>query len=369
MNILQVFNSRIQKHGSFEDFMIELADNAQRNHDHVNFVFPRINTDEVKQEIEKRGSYIYIIENQWSSLNFIKKLITIIKKEKPTIADFHFCYSFNFTILFILLKLFRIKVIYHYHGEIKPIEELRWVNRHLSKLRLQTFFVDKIICVSQANKRYLEALNIKKKIDVVYNGVNTRNFANVTNKGNFRQEAGFNNGELIVSYIASLIPRKGTDILVKAAKQILKEVPQARFVFIGGGDKDKYETLAKTLGIADKIIFTGLLKDYPYYIMQDTDLYVSASYAESFGLSIAEAQLIGKPVVATRVGGVPEVVDEGRTGILVSAGDSDGLARAIIYLLKNKTKREKFGEAGKKWVSERFDLKEKVEEFISVCRS
>jgi glycosyltransferase involved in cell wall biosynthesis len=369
MKILQVFNSRINKHGSFEDFMIELVKNAQKRNLSTDFIFPKINTQEVSGKLESLGANVYTIEIPWNSFKFAYRLISIILKEKVKITDFHFCYSFNFAFIFLMLKIFGVKVVYHYHGEIAPIENLKFINRHFSKLRLFSLFMDKIICVSEANKRFLEALNIRKKIEVVYNGVNIESFRSMSTERNFKKEMKFTNGELIVTSIASLIPRKGIDILIKAAKDVINEVPNARFIFVGGGNKEPYQRLVEDLGISNEIIFTGLLREYPYHILKDTDLYVSASFAESFGLSIAEAQLLGVPVVATRVGGVPEVVKDGKTGILVPSGDSDSLAQAIIKFLENEEMRKEFGHKGTKWIREKFDLKKKTEELINVCFS
>ncbi|MCK4463109.1 MAG: glycosyltransferase family 4 protein [Candidatus Omnitrophica bacterium] len=369
MRILHVFNSRIKKHGSFEDFMIELAGNAKRNNLHISFVFPEINTREVKQKLNLLGAKIFTIEYSWKSFAFLIKLTNIILKEKPMIVDFHFCSSINFLLLFLILRASGIKVAYHYHGEITPIENLRFANRHFSKLRLSALFVNKIICVSEANKRFLEALNIRKKIDVVYNGVNVKAFQSMTTERSFKREMNFTNGELIVFSMASLIPRKGIAILIKAAKDVIDEIPNARFVLVGGGDKKPYQKLAEDLGISEKIVFTGLLKEYPYHILKDTDLYVSASFAESFGLSTAEAQLMGIPAVATKVGGVPEVVSDGNSGILVPSGDSRRLALEITKLLKDRKLRTDLGNFGKKWITAKFNLEDRVEELINVYAS
>lgn len=364
MGILQIFNSRIQKHGSFEDFMIALARKAKEENKKLGFIFPAVETQEVKETLESLGSRIYIIKDDWRSFGFIQGLLKIIFKEKPSVVDFHFCSSLNLVPLFLILRLLRIKVIYHYHGEIIPINELRFVNHHFSKLKIITLFTNQIICVSNANKKFLKALNIKKGIIVVYNGLDVEKLTRVKVDRDFRKEMGLTNGELVITSIGSLIPRKGIDVLVRAAKYVIECIPQARFVIVGAGKKEEYQLLADNLGIGDKVIFTGLIKDYPYYILRASDLYVSASFAESFGLSIAEAQLLGIPAVATRVGGVPEVVCEGKTGLLTEAGDTRGLSNQIIRLLQDKSLRNKFASAAGEWVKERFALKDKVEELF-----
>jgi len=348
--------------------MVELAEVAKEKGIRLGFVFPDVKTEEVKNKLESLSAKVYIIRENWTSFRLVNKLLKITLKEAPQILDFHFCYSINFVFLFLILKLLRKKIIYHYHGEIKPVEELKFFNRHFSKLRLFSFFVDKIICVSEANKRFLEALNVsKRKICVVYNGIKIENFDNFTVDKDFKEEVGFNDGEVIITSIGSLISRKGINVLIESAKYVLEEFPQARFVIVGRGNKEKYQKLARDLEIENKIVFTGLIKEYPYYILKATDLYVSASFSESFGLSIAEAQALGIPVVATRVGGVPEVVNNGKTGLLVPAGDAKALAKAIITLLKDKELRNNMGAKGRMWIRERFNLSEKVEELINVC--
>lgn len=367
MTIFQIFNSRIQKHGSFEDFMIELAGRCRTKGIRLSFAFPRVESEDVKKGLLSLDARIHTIEPRWSSLYFVKEVLNIVRKESPYVLDFHFCSSLNLVILFLILRILGKKVIFHYHGEIRPVEELSFINRHFSKLRLVTLFANKIICVSEANKRFLKALNIRKKIYVIYNGINIDNFTNIRVERDFRKEAGFNNGELIVTSIGSLIPRKGIGILIKAAKNVIDEIPQARFVIIGGGDMDKYLKLTEDLGIKDRVMLTGLLKEYPYHILKASDLYVSASFAESFGLSIAEAQILGIPVVATKVGGVPEVVNDGKTGVLVNPRDIDNLAKEITRLLTDKKLRREFSDAGRIWVKQRFNLTEKVEELLNVC--
>ncbi|UCC95036.1 MAG: glycosyltransferase family 4 protein [Candidatus Omnitrophota bacterium] len=369
MSIVQVFYSRITKHGSFEDFMIELARQSKERGMTLSFVFPNMKTQAVKDTLERFDAKVYVVSTRWESFLFLGKVLKIIKRQDADTVDFHFCSSLNFILLFLILRIMRKKVIFHYHGEIKPLEELGFFNHHFSRLRLLTFFVNRVVCVSGANKRYLEALNIRKSIDVIYNGINIENFTHTHIERDFRKEFGFTNGERIVTAMGSLIPRKGIDVLLRAARLTMDCKPDVRFVFIGGGDKAKYEKLAKDLGIEGKVYFTGLIKEYPYYILRASDVYVSASFAESFGLSIAEAQVLGLPVVATSVGGVPEVVDGGRTGLLVASGDDSALAEAIVRLLEDEDLQEYLCREAAVYVRAKFNIQEKVKELIDVCFS
>jgi len=364
--VLQIFNSRIQKHGSFEDFMVGLAEECKRVGNKIIFVFPSIATKSIKENLEKVGAKVVVIKGQWESLNFVKQILEIIKTENINVIDIHFCCSLNFVLLFVILKILRkdVKILYHYHGEIMPIENLKFINHHFSRLRFLTLFVDKIIAVSEANKQFLKALDIRKEIVTIYNGVKIENFL-ARNKTDSCKSLTISNGEILVTTIGSLIPRKGIDVLLKSAEKVIREIPKVRFVIIGGGDGEvRYRNLAKDLGIEKNVIFTGLLKDYPFEILALTDLYVSSSYSESFGLSIAEAMAYEIPVVATKVGGVPEVVKDSQTGILVPPGDTEALAKGIIEMLKNERLRKSMGKIGKERVKNLFDLNNRVRELI-----
>ena len=367
MKVFQVFNCSLKKQCSFTDLFLSLAQKAKERNVALGLVFPEVALMQAQKDLESFGAHVYAVKESWASISFIAALLKILKKEKPQVVDFHFCDTLNFAALFLILRVFNIRIVYHYHGEIRPIEELRFKNRHFSKLRYLSFFVDRIVCVSKANKKFLEALNIHKKINVIYNGIEVSRFVNAEIKRNFREEMGLNNGESIVTFIGSLIPRKGIDVLLRAAKDVIKDIPAARFVIVGGGDKKKYQRLAESLGINEKVFLLGFMEEYPYYILKDTDVYASASFSESFGLSIAEAQILGIPVVATSVGGVPEVLNNGITGILTPPGDSQALANKIIGVLKNDLLRQGLGKAGRSWIEENFCMQDRVNEILDLC--
>ncbi len=118
------------------------------------------------------------------------------------------------------------------------------------------------------------------------------------------------------------------------------------------------------MGILDDVIFTGLLRDYPYGIIKGAKVFVSASEQESFGLVFAESLLLGTPVVGCRVGGIPEVVVEGKSGFLVDKDDLDGFVSSVVALLDNENMRKGFADFGRRYVKERFDLKDRVNELI-----
>ena len=162
-----------------------------------------------------------------------------------------------------------------------------------------------------------------------------------------------------VLFVGGLEPRKGLEFLVRAMKTIIKELPGARLIaiaktgFRGVDEVGSFRSLSEELGVADRINFReSISQEELLQCYSESDLLAMPSRTEGWGLALMEAMACGRPVVASRVGGIPELVRDGLDGILVDAGDVDALARAIVRLLKNPELRTKMGAAGAKRVRE-----------------
>ena len=133
-----------------------------------------------------------------------------------------------------------------------------------------------------------------------------------------------------------------------------KRFPGAKFLVAGEGSlRNEMEEKARKLGIADKVIFAGWREDVPDMISV-MDVVVQPSLNEAVGIALVEAQAQGVPIVATKVGGIPEAVVDGKTGILVPPSDAEKLAEAVSGLLADKAKRAAMGAAGRAWVQDKF---------------
>jgi len=142
---------------------------------------------------------------------------------------------------------------------------------------------------------------------------------------------------------------------------VIREEPRARLVLVGRGEQRNYlEAVADRLDIADAVLFAGFQEDVVAWV-SSMDVFVLPSLWEGFGLAILEAMALARPVVATRVGPIPEVVVDQETGILVPAQDVPRLAQAITVLLRDKDRRLALGQAGLRRAREKFGLREMVE--------
>lgn len=180
---------------------------------------------------------------------------------------------------------------------------------------------------------------------------------------------------IIYFFVGRLEPRKGVQFLLQAIPQVVKVLPEARFVIVG---KDLGDPLSRKSyracfeEFADPAsqkatTFLGFVKRQMLeQLYTECDVFVAPSLYESFGLVHLEAMAYSKPVVAFRTGATPEVVDEGRTGLLVEPGDIEGLANALIRLGQERTTREALGNAGRHRAQTKFSVEAMVENTLAV---
>jgi len=216
----------------------------------------------------------------------------------------------------------------------------------------------KIIALSKEVKRHTQKeLHLgEDRISLIYNASDLSRLNLSVNKQEKKKEFGIDENCYVIGTVGRLVELKGYPYLIKAASLVLKNFSaKIKFLVVGDGYmSDELKSLAKGLGIADKIIFTGQRQDVPE-ILHILDIFVLPSYYEGLPRSIIEAQACGVPVVATNIGGVPEVVVNDKTGILVPPKDEKAIAKAVIDLLRNKDKARRMGDAGRELVQKQFD--------------
>jgi glycosyltransferase involved in cell wall biosynthesis len=236
---------------------------------------------------------------------------------------------------------------------------------------IQSVLSTKVVVISEAVKKRFWWIPVKDKIMLVYNGVNLGMFDISIDRNIFLSGIGCKEDDFLIGTIGRFVSWKGYEYFLKAAKIVLNEVPNAKFLIVGlnYSENNKYlhdlKSLTKSLDIKDNIIFMGESDNIPE-ILSSLDLFVLPSIGEPFGRVLIEAMASGKPIVAFKSGGVPEIVEESKTGFLVNPRDFDEMAKKIIYFLKNRTVAEKFGIAGKKRAEMFFNLKDHIKTIESL---
>ena len=176
---------------------------------------------------------------------------------------------------------------------------------------------------------------------------------------------------LLAGIVGDLIPRKGQIHAVRAWPRVRQRLPNAKLVFVGIEKDPRYAQLVRSeinrLGIADDVIWAGYRTDIPA-VMQALDVCVSAALEEALGLTIPEAMAAGRAVVATKVGGVPENIEDGQTGLLVPPADPAALADALIRILSDDVWRQACGQRAWQQVREKYDAPRQLEQVEDIYR-
>lgn len=170
----------------------------------------------------------------------------------------------------------------------------------------------------------------------------------------------------VVGNIAALVPHKGHRHLIEAAHLVVQEILDARFVILGEGElREPLERLVRDYHLEKHVLLPGFRTDV-LGCLKGFDLFVMSSVTEGLGTSLLDAMACSKAIVGTSVGGIPEVVDDGRTGLLVPPRDHRQMAAAIVRLLRDDNLRRSMGEAGLARFRERFTVERMIEETAAV---
>jgi glycosyltransferase involved in cell wall biosynthesis len=170
----------------------------------------------------------------------------------------------------------------------------------------------------------------------------------------------------VVGNVAALVPHKGQRYLIEAAHRVVQEIPDARFVILGEGElRDHLERLVHDHHLDKHVLLPGFRTDV-LGCMKGFDLFVMSSVTEGLGTSLLDAMACARPIVATRAGGIPEIIEDGVTGVLVAPRDAASLAHAIVRMLRDESLRHRMGAAGAARVRERFTVERMAAETARV---
>jgi glycosyltransferase involved in cell wall biosynthesis len=318
-------------------------------------------------ELDPLGIPIYsrLLSHKYD-LRVLPRLISIIRKEKPVIL---WARNFGDKMFWGRLagKMTKVPVILasiHSSGIIGQKESvLGTLNKALTPI------TDLFLAVSENQKRYLvegEGLP-EDKITVIHNGIDLEAFKPRKDPQLIRRELGIDPKGKVVGQVAKLRPEKGHDLLLEAAGMVLKAQREVGFLLIGDGpERDRLKERCRSLGIADRVWFLGDRKDLPDMI-NVLDIGTLSSPMEAFPNALLEYMALAKPVIAPRVGGVPEIITHGSEGYLFSPGNSQEMAHYLLKLLADPGLMQAMGEAGRERVRSAFPLNltvQKIEQLL-----
>lgn len=316
----------------------------------------------IGERIEEEGIKILSLNAKFKcNPLIIWRVISIIKKEKPQILH-SFLFHANF-LGRVIGKLCNVPIIIssihsEYFGGILREKLLKWTDR----------FCNTTTIVSKGAAERMIDLKVvsKNKLKVIYNGIDLENFPfrKLEARTKIRNELNIEENKKILISVGRLHEAKGCPYLIKAMKILKEKYPYILLIVLGEGPEGKkIEEQIKELKLEKNILLLGQKENISEYL-NASDVFVMPSLWEGLPIALLEAMACGLPVVNTRVGGVPEVVEDGKSGFLVELKNPRGLAEKIIKTLEmSEEERKKMGEHGRKIVEKKFSIEQIVKEY------
>jgi glycosyltransferase involved in cell wall biosynthesis len=227
-----------------------------------------------------------------------------------------------------------------------------------------------MFAVSEELRGYMRASGLPRgRLGVIHNGIDPGPSPEAAGRAAARARLGLWSDAFIVGTVARLDPVKDLETLLRGFATARASHPDARLVVVGDGtERAALERIAASLGLGGSVLFLGERHDVRE-ILPAFDVFVNTSVTEGVSITILEAMAAGLPVVATAVGGTPEVIVDGQQGILVPARSPEKIGQAILELARNPALRQRLGTAGRRRVQDRFTVDRMVAEYMEVYRS
>ena len=309
---------------------------------------------------EKAGIPVFCLNHTKSyDARIVPHLVRLFQERQVDLLHLHLPYTG--IIGRVASKLAPVKaVVYTEHN---LWERYHWLTSTANRL---TFgYNDAVIAVSDEVKHSIESkykTNGKPKLCTILNGVDADQLA-VDSQGSHevKQEFGIPDNHRLVVHVANFTPKKRHEDLVQAARLVIDQEPQVSFLLVGQGPLEPdIKAQVKNLHLENNVIFAGFRTDAPR-IIGSADVFVLPSQFEGLPIAMLEAMALGRPVIASRVGGVPEVILDGVDGLLIDPLRPDQLAEKLLTVMRTPELREKLSNNAVQKVREHFSVKRMVE--------
>lgn len=345
--------------GGAEQMMLDLLDHLDPSAytNHVGLV----KTGWLEQRVSQRGVPVTLLplarKRNW---RWIWHTAGLVRRRHYDLLHSHE-FTMN-TYSFLAGKLAGVPTIHNVHGNLEYIADNP---RRKFIYRVMSWFDKPFVVVSQELKERMKNLGVRAdSMRVILNGIalRRRDLSPVLIRSG-RRALGLQPRDFLIGVIGRLMPVKGQDVLLAALPRLLAEFPKLQLALVGRGDfREELERQAAALGVARAVVFTGHRDDIRD-MLACFDMIVIPSRAEGLSLGLIEAMTAARPIVATAVGGNPQALTDGESGLLVPPEDPEALAAAIIRLLRDPDLARTLGENARRRAEERFTITRMVEQY------
>lgn len=255
------------------------------------------------------------------------------------------------------------------HTLFNPIDR-NWGLQYTLFDKLGLYLPNHVVAVSNTMFKQISSYpGMKNRVSVICNDILCESFYKPNQREACRKELGLSLESIVIGYTGRIERVKRIDLLLLSFSSLLKRYPNARLVIAGEGDlKPKLERYAVQLGIVDEVIWTGFRKDIPR-ILAAMDIFVQTSVNEGLPLSILEAMAAEKAIVATKVGGTKELLENGKTGLLIAPRNVLSIENAILDLMEQPELRIKMAVAARNFVLSHFNAGRMADEYKNLYRT
>jgi glycosyltransferase involved in cell wall biosynthesis len=357
IHILQVIGGN--EIGGAEKHLLALCRELNKNPEQFEVSLVCLCEGPLKENAENEGIAVYSIPMRNSlDLTIIWKLTKLIKYLNIDIVHTHG--SRANLVARLAAKRLGLPIVTTVHSSLAQDYKSRWAALAAVTLdKLTTPWATRVITISNYLQQEVKNRGAKR-VTTIYNGIDPQALQGINLVDHLLQELGMHTEGPLIGTIGRLHPVKGQHYFLEAAALVATSHPTAKFILVGDGPLEaELRGQTRALGLEDKVIFTGY---YPHVerILAVLDVFCLPSLAEGMGLVLLEAMYFGKPVVASNVGGIPEIVKSGVNGLLVPPADARLLATAISRLLDDPTLAAKLGASGQT-TFEQFSLDKMVQ--------
>ncbi len=370
--VVSVFGVQPLRIGGTETFARELSRQLAEHGRQSVLCFESEPPEDVRTFLGLPNVRIEIVENcARSTARAVKALSKVLRTYRPEILHLHFT---GFLGLYPwLAKLLSVKQVFFTDHSSRPAgyipERAPFWKRGV--VRILNYPISRVICVSNYGYQCMTAIDVlpQERYSLIYNGVDlSRVTFDPDRRVEFRRKHSIPLDSTVVLQVSWIIPEKGIPDLLETARLVVAQDPAVVFLVVGEGPfREQYMNAADDMRLNKNIVWTGLVEDpFEEGVFAAADIVCQLSrWEEVFGWMIAEAMAYAKPVVATRVGGIPELVKEGESGFLVERGDTVAMSECILELVKDGALRERMGHAGRMAACEKFALGKNVSQLIT----
>lgn len=319
-----------------------------------------LNEGRLTDEMRDLGVRTHVIpEFENNRFSIVKELVRYLERHPVDILHAH---KPKDNVLGALASLwakipYRVRTIHGFHEPRVGFQAIKGYVHEIIDNGVNRWLIDRIVAVSFDLRSQLSRRFGTEKVVYVQNAIDIDKIQITRCSTVRRKELKLGGQEFLVGAMGRLTLGKGFECFLKAARIIAAERPNVKFIIAGGGPlRDSLEALAKEYGLYEDVLFLGH-RDNSHDILELFDLFVLPSFSEGTPMVLLEALVLARPVVASRVGGIPEVIEHGISGLLVTPGREDEFARSCIALMDDYGWAQRLGAAGRKRVEERFSAR------------